>query len=86
MSSRRRNYTHKEAQTLLINWLSKHRMNPTTFAAWLDERGITISREYARQMVDGKLTPGPKFKAAFREITGITLVDGLVEDERKVRP
>lgn len=67
---------------MLVNWLSKNRMNPTKFLAWLEENGITISYEYARSMFDGKLTPGPKFKSVFKAITGIELQDGLIEVER----
>ncbi len=78
---RRRNYTHSEAQTVLTEWLKRKRMTPTQFQAWLAENGVEVTREYCRMLTVGKLTPGPKFKAIFKQITGITLVDGLIEAE-----
>lgn len=52
------------------------------FHRWLESRGVAITRQYCQQLANGTLTPGPKFKQVFREITGITLVDGLIEEKR----
>jgi hypothetical protein len=34
-------------------------------------------------LLSGKLCVGPKFKQVFKEITGITLIDGLIEREKR---
>jgi hypothetical protein len=78
----RRNYTHAEARTVLTYWVRRKKMNPTTFHRWLELNGVTITRQYCTELLSGKLSVGPKFKAVFKEITGITLVDGLIESEK----
>ena len=75
----RKHYTHTEAQTVLKDWLRANRLGTTQFSRWLEARGVTASKQYIHQLVTGALHPGPKFKQIFKEITGITLVDGLVE-------
>ena len=82
MKRQRRSYTHGEAQRVLVNWLTERGMSSTTFQRWLSERGIEITRAYCDAMTKQKLSPGPKFKQVFREITGIQLVDGLIEKDR----
>lgn len=49
---------------------------------WLAERGILVSPQYLSDVLRNRRDPGPRFKEVFREITGITLVDGLIEDVR----
>jgi len=68
---------------VLVNWLTERGMSSTTFQRWLSGHGIEITRTYCDAMTNQKLSPGPKFKQVFREITGIQLVDGLVEDEHR---
>ncbi len=54
-------------------------MSQADFVRWLSDHGITITRVYLSNMLTGKRPPGPKFREMFREIAGITLVDGFVE-------
>lgn len=56
-------------------------MNQRGFMDWLAEREIIITPATCSLMVAGKITPGPKFKGVFRKLTGIQLVDGLLEEE-----
>jgi len=78
----RRSYTQAEAVQTLQEWISrKHGGNRAAFVRWLEEHGITITGTYLRDMLTDKRPPGPKFREVFHEITGITLVDGLVEDK-----
>ena len=83
MAHKRKNYTYREAQDVLTTWIERHRMNQKQFSAFLSSHGITISPQTCSALVNGRITPGPMFKQVFREITGITLVDGLVEDDSK---
>ena len=78
----RRNYTHAEARTVLVDWVRRKNMNPAKFHRWLEENGVTITRQYCQMLLSGKLCVGPKFKQVFKEITGITLIDGLIEREK----
>jgi hypothetical protein len=57
-------------------------MGPADFIRWLDARGVLVTKQYLHQLINEGFTPGPKFKAIFREITGIQLVDGLIEKDR----
>jgi hypothetical protein len=79
MHKRRRYYTHPEAQAVLVDYVRRRFGSTTEFHAWLEEHGIAITRTYCDAMIRGRLTPGPKFKQVFEEVTGIRLVDGLVE-------
>ena len=63
----------------MTDWLRKQRMGASEFQRWLDKRGITVTRQHCDQLVKGK-SSGPRFSDAFYKITGIRLVDGLVED------
>ena len=79
----RRNYTHPEAQAVLKDWVRRKKWTPTQFHRWLELNGVTVTRQYVATLVTGEMCAGPKFKQIFKEITGIVLIDGLVEDERK---
>ena len=46
---------------------------------FLDGKGVTITAQYLNDVLNDRRNPGPKFIAVFKEITGIELVDGLVE-------
>jgi len=80
MSKRRHTYTYNEAQTVLTAWIARRKMSQREFAAFLSGRGVLISPQTCSALVAGKITPGPMFKKVFHEITGIKLVDGLVEE------
>ena len=54
-------------------------MKTIEFQRWLEDRGVHMTYTYCRAMTQQKLSPGPKFKQVFKEITGVTLVDGLIE-------
>ena len=83
---RRRNYTNHEATQELSDWMWRKKMRQVDFIKWLAERGITMSAAYLSMMLTGKIPPGKQFKAVFKEITGITLVDGLIEREKVRKP
>jgi hypothetical protein len=58
-------------------------MTPSDFHRWLELRGVIITRQYCAALLTEKFCAGPKFKQVFQEITGITLVDGLVEEKEQ---
>ena len=80
---RRRNYTNDEAVQTLSDWMWRNKMRQVDFLAWLSDRRITMSPAYLSLMLTGKIPPGKQFKAVFKKITGIMLVDGFVE---KMKP
>ena len=41
-----------------------------------------MSAAYLSMMLSGKIPPGKQFKAVFKKITGIDLVDGFVEKSK----
>jgi len=79
---RRRSLTHAEQVATLKEFLAKRRWTQVVFIEWLGTKGITITAQYLSDVINNRRNPGPKFKAIFKEITGITLVDGLVEKEQ----
>ena len=79
---KRRNYTNHEAVQTLTDWMWRKKMRQADFLRWLEGRGITMIPAYLSMMLTGKIPPGKQFKAVFKEITGITLVDGFVESEK----
>ena len=84
---RRRGYTPQEAAETLTEWIQRRRMTQAAFIRWLSEPeqgSVTISPQYFNQMITGQRPPGQKFKDIFKQITGVTLLDGLVE-ERKTK-
>ena len=80
---KRRNYTRREAVQTLKDWLWKNHLRQTDFLEWLSKRGILITPAYLSLMLSGKIAPGKRFKEIFKEITGVTLVDGLIEDQQR---
>ena len=58
-------------------------MRQADFIRYLDSKGITITQAYLCQMLKEKRPPGPKFRQIFEEITGVRLVEGLVEDRAR---
>ena len=67
--------------------MQEKQMSQSAFTAWLTSKGITITAQYLSDVLKGRRHPGPKLKAVFKEITGITLVEGLVEDtSRRAKP
>ena len=79
MARRRRVYTYPQAQAELVRWINQKRFSHADFRPWLETKGIIISQATCFALVTGKITPGPRFKQVFKEITGVTLVDGLIE-------
>jgi len=79
---KRRSLTQQEQPETLKRFMERKRMNQVEFAIWLEARGIIISTQYLNDVIHRRRAPGPKFKAVFKEITGITLADGLVEAEK----
>ena len=82
MARSRRNYTNDEAKTTLRSWLQKNKHTPGSFWHWLDQRGVVVTRQTCHNLFHGHyVAPGPQFKKVFKEITGIVLVDGLIESK-----
>ena len=77
---RRRSLNHTEQVTTIRDFLAQKRWSQVTFRAWLDKNGVTISTQHLSDVLNGRRNPGPVFKDVFKEITGVTLVDGLIED------
>jgi hypothetical protein len=81
---RRRSFTKPEALETLRSWMWDNRMTQVAFVRWLKDRGIVITQAFLSEMLRGvRPAGGPKFKRAFKEITGITLVEGLIEEDKK---
>jgi hypothetical protein len=79
---KRSGYTHTEAAETLRAWTNRKHLTQAAFVRLLEEKGILVSQGYLFQMMNGDRPPGEKFKSIFKEITGITLVDGLVEERK----
>ena len=77
---KRRSFTKKEQVQTLDAYLRLRRWTQIEFVRWLDTKGITISAQYLNDVLHKRRDPGPKLIQVFEEITGITLVDGLIED------
>ena len=73
--------TLQDQSVALSAWMSRRGMGQKDFSKWLDSKGITVSPQYLNDVLNGRRHPGPKFKLVFKEITGVTLVDGLVEQD-----
>ena len=78
---KRRSMTHREQVTTLAAFIAEKRWTQRAFIAWLDSKGILITVQHLNDVLHGRRNPGPKFREVFQEITGITLVDGLIEDK-----
>jgi hypothetical protein len=61
--------------------MQRKHLSQVEFAAWLESRGILVSTQYLNDVINSRRAAGPKFKEVFKEITGIILVDGLVEEK-----
>ena len=80
---RRRSLTRAEQVTTITAFMAKKKFTTQTqFLDWLCSRGILISPGYLSDAVNGRKLFGPAFKDVFREITGVTLVDGLIEEQQ----
>lgn len=77
---KRRSLNRAEQLSTLRSWMEKRKMGQREFSGFMASKGITISDQYLSDVLHGRKNPGPKFKEVFREITGINLVDGLIED------
>lgn len=73
--------TPSDQRVTLRAWLDRKRMSQRDFIQWLSTRGILISVGYLNEMLTGREMAGPKFIEIFKEITGVSLVPGLVEDK-----
>ena len=82
MARPRRNYTYDEAKAVLAKWVKDQGLTPGSFWRWLESRGVTITRQTCHNLYHGNKEPGEQFKAVFKEITNIQLVDGLIEQRR----
>ena len=78
MKNERRSYTYPEASAAIAEWVKRKGMTPTQFHAWLEVRGIYITRQYCSMIIFGK-GAGPRFIDVFTKITGVRVVKGLVE-------
>lgn len=78
---KRKSLTRQEQAETLKHYMERRRMSQVAFVAWLDSKGIMISTQYLNDVICGRREAGPKFKDVFKAITGVTLVDGLVEEK-----
>lgn len=78
---RRRSLTKKEQVETITNFMERMNLAQGQFRDFMEARGIIISPQYLNDVIHGRHAPGPKFKEVFREITGIKLVDGLIEGD-----
>ena len=81
---RRRSLTRAEQTETLVQWMTRQRKTQRQLVDWLETKGIIVSPAYLNDVIRMRRAPGPKFKAVFRELTGIELEDGLIE--RKEQP
>jgi len=77
---RRRSLTRNEQVQTLEQYLKGKRWTQKAFVEFLDSKGVTITGQYLNDVLHGRRQPGPRFIGVFREITGITLVAGLIEE------
>lgn len=83
MKTQRKSYTHNEALLVLTDWLRDNKMTQKRFMNFLAVRGLIISPQTCSALANGRITPGPKFRSVFKEITGIGLHAGFVEENSK---
>lgn len=79
---RRRSLTGPEQVSTLEVFISRRKWTQKRFVDFLDSKGITITTAYLNDVLKNRRAAGPKFKQVFREITGIQLVDGLIEKDK----
>ena len=78
---KRRSLTRPEQVQTLDRYLKDNRYTQKAFVEFLDSKGITITTQYLNDVLRGRRNAGPKFVSVFREITGIVLVDGIIEED-----
>jgi len=78
---KRRSLNRIEQIRTIEDFLREQRWTQKAFKEWLETKNIIITTQYLNDVLCRRRNPGPKFKAVFYEITGIRLVDGLVEDK-----
>ncbi len=83
MSRRTNHYKYAEAHAVLVKWLARKGWTQVQFQCFLEKNGIIITAQTCSKLVRGEITPGRYFKQVFKAITGVTLVDGLVEDREE---
>ena len=66
----------------MVSWMKRKKMTQQKFSDWLEDKGILVSPGYISDVVNMRAPAGPRFKQVFKQITGISLVDGLVEEDR----
>lgn len=72
---------HQGTSVSLPNWVRSQRMNQKQFVDFLAVRKLIISPQTCSALVHGLIAPGPRFREIFKEITGIKLAHGFVENE-----
>lgn len=80
---RRKSYTKQEQVLTLKKWIKDRGMTQNDFVIFLNKKGIAITNQHLSDIFHERRNPGPKFKEVFKEITGATLVDGLIEERPK---
>ena len=81
MSKRTKHYQYAEAHSILVKWIARKGWTQVQLQSFLGNNGIIITAQTCSKLVRGEITPGRYFKQVFKAITGVTLVDGLVEDK-----
>ena len=77
---KRRSLTKREQVQTLEQFLRDKRWTQIAFVRWLESKGVLISAQYVNDVICHRRDPGPKLIAVLKQITGIRLVEGLVED------
>ena len=80
---KRRSLTKREQVQTLEQFLADKRWTQIELVRWLASKGVLISAQYVNDVLRHRRDPGPKLIAVFKEITGVRLVEGLVEDRAR---
>lgn len=64
-----------------MEFMKRNGMTKRDFKKYLEDNNIVITEQYLGRVMLDRVPPGPAFKKIFKQITGVTLVDGLIEDK-----
>ena len=82
---KRRSLTQQEQVQTLGQYIRGKGWTQAQFVRHLESKGITITAQYVNDVLCGRKKPGKCLIEVFREITGFTLVGGLIEEDHGKR-
>jgi len=88
MAEERKSFTYPEAAAHIAAWVKQKGMTMTDFQAWLEVRGVLITRQYCGMIVNGG-EAGPKFRETFQRIVNMDVEQGLIllpRPSRRAKP